>query len=297
MVIFVLHLSKYDMADHTLDIGHLNDIIAALTEAVRKGQKEIRIHSFNHTERGIIGIPDINEVKVLREICDEYRQLQASGATLSFGGNKEVAVHFAESLIELTEAAEMQDAPVHNKNRQEVELELGYHLGLEGSISEVWDTILEESHTEDIIAPFYRELRGDYGLAEMKRVYAIAIKNRLLDSSSIEDDFLYYFGRLSKNQPSGKLKWLKTQEDLTAFITAYADDNLKWKKTTVIFRIMKDDGQFHDLDSKVLKASFNKQSDNEKGTIFGKWKTYRGYCLPEEVELSSGRGDVIPPIQ
>ena len=268
------------MADLTIDIDHVNDIIAELTEAVKKGQKEIRIHSFNHSGLRIIGVPDKNEARILREICDEYQQLQASGTSLSLGGDKEVVARFAECLLKLTDVAEAQDAPVHQKNRQDVELELRYHLGLESSIAEVWDTILEENGVMDM-APFYRELNGEYGLSEMKRVYAKAIKDKLLDKSSPEDDFLYYFGKLSEEQPSGKLKWLKSQEDLTAFITAFAYDNRIWKKTTSIFCIMKEDGLFHDLDTDVLKSSYHKQSDNEKGTISGKWKEYREYCLGE----------------
>lgn len=268
------------MADLTIDIDHVNDIIAELTEAVKKGQKGIRIRSFHHAELGIIGIPDKNEAKVLREICDEYQQLQASGAALSLGGDKEVVSRFAECLLELTEAAEAQDAPVHKKNRRDVEWELEHFLGMEGSIVEVWETILEENDVKEL-APFYRELNGEYGLSEMKRVYAKAIKDKLLDKSSPEEDFLYYFGKLSEEQPSGKLKWLKSQEDLTAFITAFAYDNRKWKKTTSIFCIMKEDGLFHDLDTDVLKSSYHKQSDNEKGTISGKWKEYRKYCLGE----------------
>ena len=271
------------MADHAIDIGHVNDIIAALTEAVRKGQKEIRIRSLHHAQLGIIGIPDKNEARVLREICDEYQQLLASGASLSIDGDKDVVARFAKNLLELTDAAEAQDAPVKKKNRRDVELELEHLLGLEGSIAEVWDTILEENHVE-VLAPFYRMLFGDYGLTEMKRVYAGALKDKLLDKSTPEEDFLYYFGKLSDKQPSGKLKWLESQEDLTAFITAFADDNKKWKKTTDIFCIMKDDGLFHALNVDVLKSSYHKQSDNEKGTIFRKWKTYREYCLAVEGE-------------
>lgn len=271
------------MADLTIDIDHVNDIIAELTEAVKKGQKEIRIHSFNHSGLRIIGVPDKNEARILREICDEYQQLQASGTSLSLGGDKEVVARFAECLLKLTDVAEAQDAPVHQKNRQDVELELGYHLGLESSIAEVWDTILEESGVKDL-APYYRVLNGEYGLPEMKRVYANAVKNKLLDKSSPEEDFLYYFGKLSDKQPSGKLKWLVSQEDLAAFITAYAYDCKIWKKTTGIFCIMKEDGLFHDLRTDVLKSSFHKQSDNEKGTISGKWKAYREYCLAEEGE-------------
>lgn len=271
------------MADMTIDIDHVNDIIAELTEAVKKGQKEIRIRSFNHSGLRIIGVPDKNEARILREICDEYQQLQAQGATLSLGGNKEVVAHFADSLLKLTDVAEAQDAPVVKKNRRDVELELEHLLGLEGSIAEVWDTILEENSVKDF-APFYRVLNGEYGLPEMKRVYAKAVKDKLLDKSSPEEDFLYYFGKLSDKQPSGKLKWLVSQEDLTAFITAYAYDCKIWKKTTGIFCIMKEDGLFHDLSTEVLKSSYHKQSDNEKGTISGKWKAYREYCFAEEGE-------------
>ena len=271
------------MADLTIDIDHVNHIIAELTEAVNKGQKDIRVHSFNHSGLRIVGVPDKNEARILREICDEYQQLQASGTTLSLGGDKAIVARFAECLLKLTDVVETQDAPVYKKNRQEVELELGYHLGLESSIAEVWDTIMEENGVMDI-APSYRELNGEYGLPEMKRVYANAIKDKLLDKSSPEEDFLYYFGKLSDKQPSGKLKWLESQEDLTAFITAYAYDNKIWKKTVAIFCIMKEDGLFHDLDKDVLKVSYNKQSDNEKGTISWKWKAYREYCLPEEEE-------------
>ena len=271
------------MADQAIDIGHVNDIIAALTEAVRKGQKEIRIRSPHHAQLGILGVPDKNEARVLREICNEYQQLQSSGTSLSIGGDKAAIARFAKNLLELTDAAEAQDAPVKNKNRYDVELELEHILGLESSIAEVWDTILEENHVE-VLAPFYRMLLDDYGLTEMKRVYARAIKEKLLDKSTPEEDFLYYFGKLSENQPSGKLKWLESQENLTAFITAYAYDSKIWKKTTDIFRIMKDDGLFHDLSKDVLKSSYNKQSDNEKGTISLKWKTYREYCLGKEGE-------------
>lgn len=271
------------MADQTIDIGHVNDIIVALTEAIKKGEKEIRIRSFHHSKLGIIDIPDKNEAKVLREICDEYQLLQASGTILSLGGDKKVVARFAESLLELTEAAEAQDAPVHKKNRRDVEWELEHLLGLEGSIVEVWDTILEENDVKEL-APFYRVLHGNYGLTEMKRVYANAIKDKLLDKSSPEEDFLYYFGKLSDIQPSGKLKWLESQEDLTAFITAFAYDSRIWKKTAGIFCILKEDGFFHDLDTDVLKVSYHKQGDNEKGTISWKWKAYREYCLAEEGE-------------
>ena len=254
------------------------DILPALIEALKEGKEGVQIITNSKNGKRIVDVPDKNELLILQEIIKEYEDLTAGGNNLTLDGEQENVRSFINGLISVVQLTDPIDVRPVRKNRQDVENELVQ------SLFKRWDGILEESSDKD--APYYG-IVFNTDVEVMRTVFRNAVSAQLLDASSSEDDFLYYFGRLSSVTPTGKLKWLRSQVELVAFIVAFSDDSYKWEKSEGIFLVRGKDGKFQGVDSNVLKQSYSRDYDQSYGKAPERIKAYRKTLLPCEEKAQS----------
>lgn len=247
-------------------------ILPALIEALKEGKKGVQIISGLNSRR-IVDIPDKNELLVLREIAEDYKILEDAGNCLILDGEQDNVRTFVNGLLSVTELAEQQDVPFVRKKRQDVKNELVL------SFFKTWDSILEESSNQD--ASYYGIVFCT-DVEKMRAVFRNAVSAQLFDSSTLENDFLYYFGRLSSVPPKGKLKWLRSQVELTAFIVAFSGDAYLWEKAKGIFLVRMIDGKYQDVNSDVLKQTYSRDYDNGYGKAKDRVREFRMKLLPSE---------------
>lgn len=257
---------------NTIDDTRPEAILPALIEALKEGKKGVQIISGLNSRR-IVDIPDKNEVLALREIIEDYKKLTDAGNTLILDGEQDNVRAFVNGLLSVTELAEQQDVPFVRKKRPDVENELVL------SFFKTWDSVLEESSNQD--ASYYGIVWSN-DVDEMRAVFRNAVSAQLFDSSTSEDDFLYYFGRLSSVSPRGKLKWLGSQVELTAFIMAFSGDAYQWEKAERIFLARKKDGSYQSVVSDVLKQTYSRDDDQGFGKAKDRVREFRKKLLPCE---------------
>lgn len=259
----------------TINSTNPDDILSALADAIEEGKDGVRIIAGKNRDKiRIVDVPDKNELLVLRDIVNDYESLTAGGNSLTLDGSEENVRIFVHGLMRIIQDVEPQDVPLVHKNRRDVENELVL------SVFNIWDAVLAETSNE--MAPHYGIVFST-DVEVMRTVFRNAVAAQMFDSSSTENDFLYYFGGLSLIPPSGKLKWLRSQVELTSFIAAFSGDSFMWTKAKGIFLVRAKDGTYKDVVPSVLKQTYSRDCYNDK--VNDRIQKYRKELIPS-VEVS-----------